>query len=66
MGNSKGFAIAALIIGVVSVLTAGFGLILPILAIVFGAIALTQNKKKKEEGAFGMALAGLIMGVLCS
>jgi len=64
MGETSGFAIAALILGIVSVLVGWipfFGLVPIILAIIFGIIALTKVNKKKVQGK-GMAIAGLIMG----
>ena len=53
----KGLSIAALVLGIVSVVTFGFMLVPQVLAIVFGHIALG-----KEPAGRSMALAGLIMG----
>ena len=59
-GQSTGFAIASMICGILSILcccTGWFGLILSIVAIVFGVLTI-----KNEYGGKGMAMAGIITG----
>lgn len=54
-------AITSLVLGIVGFFLAWiplFGYILPILAIVFGAIGKSEEKRK------GMAIAGLTLGIL--
>ena len=62
-GNTNGLAIAALVFGIVSLL------ILPILfgplAVIFGAIGMSQTKQRGERG-YGMAVAGLVMGIIAT
>ncbi|HJJ28613.1 MAG TPA: DUF4190 domain-containing protein [Methanocorpusculum sp.] len=60
--EKNGFAIAALVLGIVGVLLAcssGFGIAASILAIVFGKLALTRR-----EGSETMANAGFILGIV--
>lgn len=54
--NTNGMAIAALVLGIVGLFF--LGIVLGILAIVFGYLAL------KRAGRTGMAKAGLILGVI--
>ncbi len=60
---SKGLAIAALILGIVSLVGGGITIVIPILAVVFGAIPLKQGKGTQWDGK-GMAVAGLVMGII--
>jgi hypothetical protein len=64
MTEKKGFAIASLVCGLLFWL--GFpGFILSILAIVFGIIQLKNIKKTPGQyGGRGMAIAGLILGII--
>ncbi|MEV0848369.1 DUF4190 domain-containing protein [Streptomyces sp. NPDC049954] len=55
-GNAGGMAIASLVLGIVGLFF--LGIILGILAIVFGYLALKQASRN------GMAKAGLILGVV--
>ncbi len=58
-GNGSGFAIAALVLGIIAFLFGWLGflnLLTAILAVVFGIVALTKHQSK------GMALTGLILG----
>ena len=61
--RNNGLAVAALVCGIVGIIVSCF-FILPVLAIVFGAIARNQIKRQPHllKGA-GMALAGLILGI---
>jgi hypothetical protein len=59
-GASNGFAVAALVCGIVGIFIANF--ILGPLAIIFGGIGLSRaNRGAKGRG---MAIAGLILGVV--
>ena len=58
--KTSGMAIAALVLGIV-----GFFLnILGILAIIFGAIGMSQTGRNKNLGGRGMAIAGLVLGII--
>jgi len=60
--KTAGTAIASLVLGLVGIF---FGLITSILAIVFGGVALSQiNKSEGEIGGHGMAIAGLVLGII--
>lgn len=67
--KGKGMAIAALVLGILSLLTfwtlllTVLGILFGVLAIVFGVIAMVQARKGAAGGA-GMALAGLILGLV--
>src|SRR4051812_12663971 len=63
---SNGFAIAALVIGIVAIVlsfTVVFGFVLGGLAIVFGAIAIARGRTP-GGGSKGMGVAGLVLGVI--
>ena len=65
-GQSSGLAIASLILGIIGVLTFwlfGLGGIPALLAIVLGIIAITKASKGRAGGK-GMAITGVILGVL--
>lgn len=55
----KGMSIAALVLGIVGVISGGWFILPQILAVVFGHIGL-----KKEPSVKGMAITGLVLGYL--
>ncbi len=60
---TNGFAVAALVLGIVGVFTFWLYLIIPILAVVFGHIGYAKvSKSLGTQRGSGMALAGLILG----
>lgn len=65
---SNGMAVAALVLGILAILFGLFiqpiGIILGVLAIVFGIIGRNRAKENPALGRGGMALAGLITGVI--
>ncbi|MEU0542557.1 DUF4190 domain-containing protein [Nocardia sp. NPDC005978] len=64
--KGKGLAIAALVFGIIAVLfcwTIVGGIFGGILAIAFGVIAMVKARKGRA-GGFGMAVTGLILGLL--
>ncbi|MDP2750557.1 MAG: DUF4190 domain-containing protein [Nanoarchaeota archaeon] len=64
--KTSGFAIASLILGILSILLGWFplfGWIFIILALIFGVIALKQIKNQGLTGR-GLAIAGTIMGII--
>ena len=54
-------AIAALVLGIASFIFFGF---LGILAIIFGAIGISQTNKDPSLKGRGMAVAGLVLGII--
>ena len=63
-GTSNGFCVAALVLGIIGI-PAACAVVPAILAIVFGAMGLNQlSKTGVEGGGRGMAIAGIIMGVI--
>ncbi|HVS71500.1 MAG TPA: DUF4190 domain-containing protein [Phycisphaerae bacterium] len=62
----SGMALAALICGIIGVLTAfvAIGAIPGILAIVFAGVALTRMARNPALGGRGMAITGLVTGIL--
>lgn len=60
--RTNGMAVASLVLGIVGLLISLFG-VLPILAIVFGAVGRRQIDQGGGRGR-GMATAGLILGVI--
>lgn len=65
--KSNGFGIAALVLGILSLIGAFFGgvggIVLGLLAIVFGVLGLRRVKARRADNK-GMAITGLITGVL--
>lgn len=63
-GTSNGFCVASLVLGIIGI-PAFCTFIAPLLAIVFGGVGLTQVAKGGGEGGGkGMAIAGIICGVI--
>ncbi len=58
------FAIASIILGVLSLFTLLFGLALGILAIIFGIIALNNIHRSHAVFGKGIAIAGIVLGSL--
>lgn len=61
--GTNGLAVASLVLGIASVMLFCF-LIPPILAIIFGGVALGQIKRNPGQGGRGMAIAGLTLGIV--
>lgn len=57
-------AIASLVLGIVSIFFNAFLLAPSVLAIVFGVMARGQIERDPSQGGSGMALAGLILGII--
>jgi hypothetical protein len=63
-GSSNGFCVASLVLGIVG-LPAFFCFVTPLLAVIFGVVGYTQvSKTGAEGGGKGMAIAGIICGVI--
>jgi hypothetical protein len=65
-GNSNGFCVAALVLGIIGLVSSPCTFGIPaILALVFGIIGYNQvTKTGSEGGGKGMAVAGIVLGVL--
>jgi uncharacterized membrane protein YvbJ len=59
--RTSGMAVASLVLGIVGFFFLGF---LSILAIIFGAIGLSQTGKDPSLKGRGMATAGLVLGII--
>lgn len=63
-GSSNGFCVASLVLGIIG-LPAFCTIITPVLAVIFGLIGYNQvSKAGAEGGGRGMAIAGIICGVI--
>jgi hypothetical protein len=61
----QGMAIASMVIGIVSMVTCGGLCIGPILALIFGIVALTRASREPSIfGGKGMAIAGIVMSLV--
>lgn len=63
--ETSGFAVASMVIGILAILGGWFwsGVILPILAIIFGHVALSKIKKQSPRlSGRGFAITGLTLG----
>jgi hypothetical protein len=64
--RTNGKAIAALVLGILSIVTIvsiWLSIILGILAIIFASLAL-RDIKRRYEGGRGLAIAGLVCGII--
>src|SRR5690349_17652486 len=62
---TSGFAVAALVLGIVGILGGWCTLAIPcVLAVIFGHAALNETKNNVKQGR-GMAIAGLVLGYVC-
>jgi ribosomal protein L40E len=62
-GASNGFCVASLVLGIIG-LPAFCTFVTPVLAIIFGIIGFNQVGKDNQGGGKGMAIAGIICGVI--
>ncbi len=63
-GSNNGFAVAALVMGIISI-PAACALFPPALAIIFGIIGFNQSVRSGEQtGGKGMSIAGIVLGVI--
>lgn len=58
---ANGMAIAAMVLGIIGVVTGGFLLVPQVLAIILGHLSLNKDRQSR-----GFAIAGLVMGYLVS
>lgn len=63
--KTNGKSIAALVLGILSIIFPYIGFIIGIIAIVFANLALKEIKRKGEQGR-GMAIAGLVCGIIAT
>lgn len=59
----QGLAVTALVLGCCSVFFFWLFAIVPILAIIFAGVSINQSKKVGRK-PFGMAIAGLVLGIV--
>lgn len=62
---ADGLSITAMVLGITGMIFFWFYAILPVLAIIFGAIAL-HKQRNADVKASGMAIAGLVLGVVAT
>ena len=62
--RTSGLAITSMICGILGLIIPYLGFILAIIAIVFGSIAIHQTGSQPNLGGRGMAIAGLVLGIL--
>jgi hypothetical protein len=60
---ADGFSITAMVLGIVGAFFFWFYAIMPVLAIIFGAIALSKQRQANVKPS-GMAIAGLVLGAV--
>ncbi|ULO04683.1 DUF4190 domain-containing protein [Paenibacillus sp. 19GGS1-52] len=61
--RTNGKSIAALVLGILSIVLPYIGLLFGIIAIIFSAISLKEIRMRNEQGR-GMAIAGLVCGIV--
>ena len=62
--KTDGFAITSMVLGIIAVITCFYGIILAILAVIFGHLSLGKIKRNPTLGGKGMAIAGLVCGYI--
>ena len=60
--KTDGFAITSMVLGIIAILTCIYGIILGVLAVIFGHVSLSKINKDPTLGGKGMAVAGLACG----
>lgn len=63
-GAVSGLAVASLVCGILAFFV--LGIVLGILAIIFGGVALSKIRKNPEVSGRGMAIAGLVLGIVAT
>jgi hypothetical protein len=63
--KTSGLAITSLVTGIISLIGGFFFVVPPLLAVIFGHVALSSINKNHALDGKGMAIAGLVMGWLC-
>ncbi|CAH1219076.1 hypothetical protein PAECIP111890_04845 [Paenibacillus sp. JJ-223] len=61
--KTNGKSIAALVLGILSIMIPYLGFLIGIVAIIFAALALKELKVRMEQGK-GLAIAGLVCGII--
>ena len=62
-GTINGFCVASLVLGIIG-MPLGCSVIAPLLGLIFGIVGLNQVSKSGEGAGRGMAIAGIICGVI--
>ena len=62
--RTSGLAVASLVLGILSFPLYFVGVILGVLAIIFGALAIGKTNREPNLGGKGMAVAGLVLGIV--
>jgi hypothetical protein len=62
--KTDGISIAAMVCGILAFFVPTVGIVLAILAIVFGGIGMGRTRRNPELKGRGMAIAGLVLGIL--
>jgi hypothetical protein len=63
--KTSGLAVTSMIMGILSVIGGAIFFLPPLLAIIFGHVAVGSCSKNRTLGGKGMAIAGLVMGWIC-
>jgi hypothetical protein len=61
--RTNGKSIAALVLGILAIVLPYIGFLIGIIAIIFASISLKEIKRNQEQGR-GMAIAGLVCGIV--
>ena len=62
--RTDGLSIAAMVCGIVGLVSPGAGIILSILAIIFGGVGMGRTRRNPELRGRGMAITGLVLGIV--
>ncbi len=63
--KTNGFAVTALVLGIVALVTRCLGIVLGAMAVIFGFVALKQiDDSHGQQGGRGMAISGLVCGIV--
>ncbi|MFD0960825.1 DUF4190 domain-containing protein [Paenibacillus chungangensis] len=61
--KTNGKAITALVLGILAIIIPYLGFIIGIVAIIFASLAFKEIKQRQEQGR-GLAIAGLVCGII--
>jgi hypothetical protein len=62
--STNGLAVASLVLGLIGVLSCGYTFfVAPLLAVIFGVLGRRQIRETGQRGE-GMAMAGLVLGII--
>ncbi|MGO9115728.1 MAG: DUF4190 domain-containing protein [Thermoguttaceae bacterium] len=60
----QGFAVTSMVLGIVGIFAFCFGILFGVLAVIFGGVALNGMTRSRNSEGKGMAITGLVLGII--